>query len=101
MSFINSSDLNGTFLGRVWRPDVSGPSIVTLRAGKVVDITSREAPTVRDICELEDPAGYVSSANGEVLGLLSEIAEAQTGDQSAIHFLAPCDLQSVKACGVT
>jgi fumarylacetoacetate (FAA) hydrolase family protein len=101
MSFINSSDLNGTFLGRVWRPEVSGPSVVTIREGKVLDITSKVAPTARDICEMDNPAEYVSTADGIVLGSLSEIAESAPGDLSHVHFLAPCDLQSVKACGVT
>ncbi|MES0809059.1 fumarylacetoacetate hydrolase family protein [Roseibium sp. SCPC15] len=101
MSFINSSDLNGTFLGRVWRPEVSGPSVVTIREGKVLDITSKVAPTARDICEMDNPAEYVSAVDGVVLGSLSEIAESDPTDLSGVHFLAPCDLQSVKACGVT
>ncbi len=101
MSFLDSSDLNGTFLGRVWRPDVEGPAVVTLRAGQMIDITSRVAPTVRDICEMEDPAGYVAAADGPVLGSAQQIADATSGDLSALHLLAPCDLQSIKACGVT
>ena len=101
MNFLNSGDLDGTFLGRVWLPEAKGPGVVTLRGGNVIDITSKNAPTARDICELDDPAGYVSSAEGTVLGTLEEIASNSPDDMSAIHFLAPCDLQSVKACGVT
>ncbi|TYC58628.1 fumarylacetoacetate hydrolase family protein [Rhodobacterales bacterium] len=101
MNFLNSGDLDGTFLGRVWLPEAKGPGVVTLRGGNVIDITSKNAPTARDICELDDPAGYVSSAEGTVLGTLEEIASNSPNDMSAIHFLAPCDLQSVKACGVT
>jgi fumarylacetoacetate (FAA) hydrolase family protein len=67
----------------------------------VLDITSKVAPTARDICEMDNPAEYVSTADGIVLGSLSEIAESAPGDLSHVHFLAPCDLQSVKACGVT
>ena len=49
---------DGTFVGRVWLPDV-GPIIVTLREGEVFDITSREVPTTRDLFELDNPAGYI------------------------------------------
>lgn len=91
-------------LGRVWRADsspVAGPAVITVRGGDVIDITSATAPTVRDICELDDPAGYVASAQGDVLGSLETIMGAQVGNQAATHLLAPCDLQAVKACGVT
>jgi fumarylacetoacetate (FAA) hydrolase family protein len=101
MSFLKDADLSGTFLGRVWAPKAEGPAVVTLREGQVVDITSKKAPTVRDICELNDPAGYVASVEGNLVGSLVEIAEASPADPSRTHFLAPCDLQSVKACGVT
>lgn len=91
----------GTLLGRVWNPAAEGPSVVTLRGGEVVDITAAAAPTVRDICEMEDPAGYVAAAPGVAMGGLEEVAAARAGDAGAVHFLAPCDLQAVKACGVT
>lgn len=54
---------NALLLGRVWRADSGrsvGPSVVTVRGDDVVDITSSRAPTVRDICELDDPASYVA-----------------------------------------
>jgi|GEM_PF-6559481 len=59
---------DGVFLGRIWSPQAGGPSVVTIRDGAVVDITSRQAPTVRDICEMDDPAGYVSTAGGMPIG---------------------------------
>ena len=92
---------NGTYLGRVWNPSVEGPSVVTIRDDRLVDITGKDAPLVRDICEMDDPTGYVRSAPGVDLGPVSEIEANSPGDLTAIHFLAPCDLQSVKACGVT
>lgn len=91
----------GLLLGRVWNPDVQGPCIVTLRDGEVIDITSKQAPLVRDICEMDEPADYVRHAHGRSLGLVSKIAAASNHDESIIHFLAPCDLQAIKACGVT
>jgi fumarylacetoacetate (FAA) hydrolase family protein len=94
----------GTFVGRVWRPDVQGPAVVTLRNGKLHDITSGAAPTMRDLLEADDPAAVVRAAGGEDLGALDAVLEASvesTGDFSRLHLLAPSDLQAVKACGVT
>lgn len=91
----------GTFLGRVWRPDLSGPSVVTVRSGRVLDVTSRAAPTVRDVLELEDPAAFVQVADGTDLGAVLDFLARDGSDLSMPHFLAPCDLQAVKACGVT
>jgi fumarylacetoacetate (FAA) hydrolase family protein len=87
-------------LGRVLRPSI-GPSIIAIRDGAVIDITAKQAPTIRDVLELDDPAGYVRSAKGEELGPLSAIAEATLQETSAAQLLAPCDLQALKACGVT
>lgn len=101
MTFLSKAEHAGTWLGRVWSPEAGGPCIVTLRDGEVIDITSKSAPLVRDICEMEDPAGYVQTAEGRSMGSLEQIAAAPVGDLAQIHFLAPCDLQAVKACGVT
>ena len=84
-------DHAGLFLGRVQSP--LGPLVVTLRDGRLIDITAKAAPTVRDICEMTDPAGYVRGAAGVDLGPLADLDPAL--------WLAPCDLQPVKACGVT
>ncbi|MBO9477879.1 fumarylacetoacetate hydrolase family protein [Shimia sp. R11_0] len=83
-------DQTGLWLGRVERPGV-GPCVVTLRDGEVMDITSKEAPTVRDILERDDAATYTRTAPGTALGPLN----------AGHAWLAPCDLQAVKACGVT
>jgi len=94
----------GLFVGRVWRPELGGPSVVTVREGRVIDITCREFPTTRDLLEQDDPAFLARAAEGEDVGSLEEIAaqsvEPAPGMAKA-HFLAPCDLQAVKACGVT
>jgi len=92
---------DGVFVGRFWSPEAGGPSVVTVRDGAVVDITSKQAPTVRDICEMDDPTGYVRTAPGASLGKVAELASNGAGDMATPHFLAPCDLQAVKACGVT
>ena len=58
----------GTFVGRVWRPGI-GPAIVTLRGDQVIDITSKTAPTMRDLLELADPVAYVAGGGALVLAV--------------------------------
>ncbi|NNH43230.1 fumarylacetoacetate hydrolase family protein (plasmid) [Rhizobium sp. WSM1274] len=94
---------DGLFVGRVWNPEVAGPSIVTSREGVLVDITSREAPTLSALLERPDAAGFVRAASGKAVGSLEQIAANSTGtpDEARPYLLAPVDLQAVKACGVT
>ncbi len=104
MTSVNEVFGTGTFVGRVWRPDVAGPALVVLRGGDLIDITSKDVPTMRDLLELEDPIGFLSDCQGERLSALEAITAASVeaaGDLSSVHLLAPCDLQAVKACGVT
>jgi fumarylacetoacetate (FAA) hydrolase family protein len=93
--------MDGTLIGRIWDPEAQGPAVATVRDGRVIDITSRAAPLVRDICEMDDPAGYVQAASGRDLGPIEALVASEVGDLSVPHLLAPCDLQAVKACGVT
>ncbi|TPL80104.1 fumarylacetoacetate hydrolase family protein [Mesorhizobium sp. B2-3-13] len=94
----------GLFVGRARSGDVSHPMVVVVRDGTVLDITSSAAPTVRDVCELADPAGHVRSARGRPVGLLDDIAansfEAMR-DPAKPFLLSPVDLQAIKASGVT
>ncbi|MEI1250750.1 fumarylacetoacetate hydrolase family protein [Rhizobium aouanii] len=94
---------DGLFVGRIWNPEVQGPSIVMLREGMLVDITSREAPTLSALLERQDAAAFVRAASGKAVGSLADIAANSTGapDQTRPYLLAPVDLQAVKACGVT
>ncbi len=101
-----TSDLfnSGHFVGRVHRPDRAGPALVALRAGRVIDITTRAHPTMRDLLETDDPVAVVDAADGEDLGAIDDLlasAFETAGDPKRLHLLAPCDLQAVKACGVT
>lgn len=84
---------DGTFAGRVWRPGI-GPAVVALRGAVLVDITSRETPTMRDLLESADAVDRVRKGPGEPIGTLADIGHGLT-------LLAPCDLQAVKASGVT
>lgn len=92
---------DGLWLGRIWRAGI-GPCVVTVRQGRVLDITSKAAPTMRDALELGDLAGFVANAPGADIGALADIAAASVEPDPAVtHLLAPNDLQAVKACGVT
>ena len=93
----------GTLVGRVWRPDVQGPSVVAVRADSVYDI-SRSFPTMRDLGETGDPASRVAAARGERIGTVASIlvnTPEIERDQARPWFLAPVDLQAIKAAGVT
>jgi fumarylacetoacetate (FAA) hydrolase family protein len=95
---LSQDERRGTWLGRVWRPGI-GPAVVTLRDDRVIDITSVEAAMVRDVMQMVSPAAYVMTAKGVDIGGLDEIVGGS--DQGTLHWLAPCDLQTIKACGVT
>ena len=96
-----SSFETGTFVGRAWSPEAEGPILVAVRDGRVCDITSREAATMRDLLEMEAPAAYVRSAEGRDAGALADMLALREADLGQPHLLAPIDLQAVKACGVT
>ncbi|HEY2132041.1 MAG TPA: fumarylacetoacetate hydrolase family protein [Acetobacteraceae bacterium] len=93
----------GALAGRIWRPDLRGPSVVAIRAEGVIDI-SRSFPTMRDLAEVADPAASLRGAVGENLGTLAGIlanTPADTRNAERPFLLSPIDLQAVKAAGVT
>lgn len=94
-------DKSGTFVGRVWSSEEQGPVLVTVRAGVVFDITSKEAPTMRDLAEMDDPVRYVRAQRGRAICDLVELLSATPAKSETRRILAPCDLQAIKACGVT
>ncbi len=91
-------------VGRVWDPVSNGPCVAVLKDGALFDITSRDVPTVSALVESDDPAGLVQGADGRPVGdvdtILNNSFEA-TRDAGQPFLLAPCDLQAVKASGVT
>ena len=98
-----SDGAKGVLVGRVWRPDVGGPSVVAIRHDGVYDISAL-APTVRDLCEDRDAVAKVRTGKGEQIGALDEIlANTPEGarDPGKPRLLAPIDLQAIKAAGVT
>ncbi len=94
----------GVFLGRACLPGYAHPRVVMARPDGVFDITSRVAPTVRDVCEMSDPAGYAIRAETQFVGTLDDLAAnswADTQDRTKPYLLSPIDLQAIKAAGVT
>ena len=93
---------NARLIGRVWRPELEGPSVVIVRDGVLFDVT-REVATVADFLDGDSVATY-DSLEGDRLGpvddFLASPAEMGNGATRAC-LLAPCDLQALKACGVT
>jgi fumarylacetoacetate (FAA) hydrolase family protein len=92
-----------TLVGRVWRPDLAGPSVVRVDGDRLTDVTAA-FPTVRDLCEAADPAAALRAASGDDLGPLADVlanTPAAGRDSAKPHLLAPVDLQAVKAAGVT
>ena len=103
---IDQLPLGAYLLGRVWCPDVAGPSVCVVQENEVYDITSSQAPTMSDVLEQDNPVSFIEErmTYASCLGDLEEIAKnslESSGDLSKLHFLAPCDLQAIKACGVT
>jgi fumarylacetoacetate (FAA) hydrolase family protein len=93
----------GALAGRVWRPELGGPSVVAARADGLVDV-SRHFPTLRDLCEQADPAAALRAAQGERIASLAETlanTPEEGRDPAKPWLLAPVDLQAIKAAGVT
>ena len=87
---------------RIWRPGI-GPCLAALRGQTVVDITSRDLPTMQALLAKDDPAATLRAATGAEVCTLSDLARASrsaTGPDD-LRFLAPADLQPIKAAGVT
>ena len=92
---------NAVLVGRVWRDSpINGPSVVVVRGGNVFDITAL-APTVADLLERTDLLDVARHGEGEALGGVLALVAASLAGGPGPRLLAPCDLQPLKACGVT
>ncbi|MDM0002433.1 fumarylacetoacetate hydrolase family protein [Variovorax sp. J22P240] len=95
-----------TLIGRLWLPDV-GPVLVAVHEGGLHDL-SHIAATASQLLELDDPVGAVRQGlrddrTARVASLEAALANSDESRRDAQHpwLLAPCDLQAVKASGVT
>ncbi len=95
----------GTLVGRAWVPGKhAGPSVVVIEAGQVFDV-SATVPTVAHLLDSEAPVELLRNApRGAALGSTDTLlgnSPREGRDEIRPRFLAPCDLQALKACGVT
>ena len=97
------ADLDKALLvGRVWLEGPHpGPALITVQNGQVFDITAF-GPTMADLLERDDVQEVVRRAEGPNLGSIEALlANSQLPQPQAPYLLAPCDVQAIKACGVT
>lgn len=93
-----------TLIGRVWSPAVGGPVPVAIVDGTVRDL-SPTISTSAELLNLADPLDLVR--NGDSAPLMANVGEliansdADARDTGRPWLLAPCDLQAIKAAGVT
>jgi fumarylacetoacetate (FAA) hydrolase family protein len=97
-----------TLIGRAWVPGrIGGPSPVVITGGKVHDL-ARVVPTVSELLNSRDPVRMardsVKSGWGNAIGEFADLisnSHADRRDPKKPYLLAPCDLQALRACGVT
>jgi fumarylacetoacetate (FAA) hydrolase family protein len=99
---------SATLVGRAWLPgQPGGPSPVALREGSLYDL-SAVSPTSSALLNCADPVRVVRDAIAR--GWAKPVADAAAAienshadrrDPARPYILAPCDLQAVRACGVT
>jgi fumarylacetoacetate (FAA) hydrolase family protein len=91
-------------VGRLWWPDVHGPTLARVHGKDVYDL-SGVAATASQLLNLDDPVEAIRRAGplpliAPLVDVLANSApEARCG--STPWLLAPCDLQAIKASGVT
>jgi fumarylacetoacetate (FAA) hydrolase family protein len=91
-------------IGRAWVPAFGGPAVVRVDGDELVDL-SDVAPTLSELLNLGHVAREVRNAPatarvGSLAAALRNAAPAGR-DAGAPWLLAPCDLQAIKAAGVT
>ena len=91
-------------LGRAWVPASGGPAVVAVRGDQLVDLTPTYA-TQSHLLNVAGPAEVRRAiAGAPSIGAVADaIANSVEGRRDATRpwLLAPCDLQAVKASGVT
>ncbi|RUR68364.1 fumarylacetoacetate hydrolase [Variovorax guangxiensis] len=94
-----------TLVGRLWHPGV-GPVLVAVHEGGLHDL-SKLAPTMSDLLEGNTPPAEAVRAALRSAPRIAALDEALANSDEAARdtgrpwLLAPCDLQAIKASGVT
>ena len=89
-------------IGRVWM-EGTGPVLVRVRDDGLYDL-SHLAATASELLEMADPVGTVREYGGGRIADTAEVLANTAHDQrdpALPWLLAPCDLQAIKAAGVT
>jgi fumarylacetoacetate (FAA) hydrolase family protein len=93
-------------IGRIWQPRI-GPVLVAVTPRNVHDLSAL-ALTSSDLLEQDHVAqkvrDWMAAGKAQILGDTAAIlanSEERARDPSQAWFMAPCDLQAVKAAGVT
>ena len=89
-------------IGRV-HVEGTGPVLVRIMGDGVYDL-SQVAATCSDLLELVDPVGTLREFGGARIAGTAEVlanSSQDARDAALPWFLAPCDLQAIKAAGVT
>jgi fumarylacetoacetate (FAA) hydrolase family protein len=91
-------------VGRAWVPARGGPAPVLVQGGAIHDLTP-VARTVSQLLELDNPVGAIRAAGplARIADLGQVLANCDPAQRDATQpwLLAPCDLQALKASGVT
>lgn len=103
-AIISPDEMDGCFVGRIWMPGRNGgPTPVLIQNDELRDL-SHVCPTTSELLNLEQPALTIRRGAGSRLGSLSDVITnsfALNRNPDLPFFLSPCDLQALKACGVT
>ncbi len=89
-------------IGRVW-VEGQGPTLVRVRHDHILDL-SRLAPSCSALLELPDPAQQVRAHASRAIASTADVLANSSADARRPELpwlLAPCDLQAIKAAGVT
>jgi fumarylacetoacetate (FAA) hydrolase family protein len=89
-------------IGRLWQPGL-GPLLVRVQPDGVFDLSAL-ASTCSELLDRLDLVDAVRHHQGQRLADLEPVllnSQATTRDDSQPWFMAPCDLQALKAAGVT
>ena len=107
-SLLPDDGTTGTLIGRVWLPasmtgTVAGPAPVLLNGKEMLDLSSVGA-TVSELINQNLSRSSVQDSKLHSVGSIEDILSnslAETPDPDKPVLLAPVDIQSIKACGVT
>jgi fumarylacetoacetate (FAA) hydrolase family protein len=104
INFLPDDRYAGTLVGRVWQPgSAAGPCVVVLKEDGVFDITPH-FPSMSTLLESSSILADLEAIEGVHLGSVEQLlanTDQHHRDPWLPYFLAPCDLQVIKACGVT